>query len=48
MSPLNRRRFLKSSALATSALMAAPAIGRAGVSANDKMGVAIIGSMAAV
>lgn len=43
MSPLNRRRFLKTSAIAASSVMAAPVIGRAGVSANEKMGVAIVG-----
>ena len=43
MSQLNRRRFLKTSAAAASAVMAAPAIGRAGQSANDKLGVAIVG-----
>lgn len=43
MSQFNRRRFLKASAVATSAFLAAPAIGRAGISANDKLGVAIVG-----
>ncbi len=43
MSSLNRRRFLKSSALGASAFLAAPVIGRAGISANDKLGVAVIG-----
>ena len=43
MSPLNRRRFLKTSAIAASSVMAAPAIGRAGFSANEKLGVAIVG-----
>ncbi len=42
MSPLNRRRFLKTSA-AASAVFAAPAILRAGLSPNEKMGVAVIG-----
>ena len=43
MSQFNRRRFLKSSAVAASAILAAPAIGRAGISANEKLGVAVIG-----
>jgi len=43
MSQLNRRRFLKTSAIAVSSVMAAPAIGRAGFSANEKLGVAIVG-----
>jgi predicted dehydrogenase len=44
MSQFNRRRFLKSSAVASSAFMFAPAIGRAGMSANEKLGVAVIGA----
>lgn len=44
MSQSNRRRFLKSSVVASSAFMFAPAIGRAGISANDKLGVAVIGA----
>lgn len=42
MSQFNRRRFLKTSAAASS-LMFAPAIGRAGMSQNEKLGVAVIG-----
>ena len=42
MSQFNRRRFLKTSA-AASVLFAAPAIGRAGLSQNEKLGVAVIG-----
>lgn len=42
MSQFNRRRFLKTSA-AASVVFAAPAIGRAGMSQNDKLGVAVIG-----
>ena len=43
MRRLNRRRFLGSSAASASLMFAAPAIGRAGVSANEKLGVAIVG-----
>ncbi len=43
MSQFNRRRFLKSSAVA-SAFLVAPAIGRAGISQNEKLGVAVIGA----
>ncbi len=44
MSQFNRRRFLKTSAAATSAFMVAPTIGRAGMSQNEKLGVAVIGA----
>jgi predicted dehydrogenase len=39
----DRRQFLKASAAAASTVFAAPAIGRAGISANEKMGVAVVG-----
>ncbi|MFN8708418.1 MAG: twin-arginine translocation signal domain-containing protein [Planctomyces sp.] len=39
----DRRQFLKASAVAASTVFAAPAIGRAGISANEKMGVAVVG-----
>lgn len=42
MTSLNRRRFL-STTTAASLAFAAPAIGRAGTSANDKIGVAVVG-----
>ena len=42
MSQFNRRRFLKSSAVTSSALMFAPAIGRAGICADEERGVAVI------
>ncbi|MCR9201061.1 MAG: Gfo/Idh/MocA family oxidoreductase [Planctomycetaceae bacterium] len=42
MSQVSRRSFVKSSAIAGAAL-AAPAIGRAGVSANEKMGACVVG-----
>lgn len=43
MSRANRRSFLKTSAVATSSFLAAPAILRAGVGPNDKIGVAVVG-----
>ena len=43
MAQLNRRNFLRTSAAAASTVFAAPAIGRAGISANDKIGVVVIG-----
>ncbi|MEY2725935.1 MAG: Glucose--fructose oxidoreductase precursor [Planctomycetota bacterium] len=43
MSQLKRRSFLRSSVQSASLLLAAPAIGRAGVSANEKLGVAVVG-----
>lgn len=43
MSRQNRRGFLKSSVAAASAVFAAPAILRAGMSPNEKLGVAIVG-----
>lgn len=42
MAQVTRRTFVKSSALA-SAVIAAPAIGRAGTSANEKMGGCVVG-----
>lgn len=42
MAQVSRRTFVKSSALA-SAVMAAPAIGRAGTSANEKLGGCVVG-----
>ena len=43
MSRTNRRSFLKTSAVATSSFLAAPAILRAGVGPNAKIGVAVVG-----
>lgn len=43
MSQYSRRRFISSSTAAAAALFAAPSIGRAGISANDRVGVAIVG-----
>ncbi len=43
MRKLQRRGFLATSAGAASLAIAAPAIGRAGMSPNDKLGVAIVG-----
>jgi len=43
MSQMKRRAFLKTTAITGSALFAAPAIGRAGMSANAKIGVAVVG-----
>lgn len=43
MSSLNRRDFVKSAAAAGAAFTLAPAIGRAGVSANDKIGACVVG-----
>lgn len=43
MSRLNRRHFLKTSAVAASTVLAAPAIGRAGLAASEKLGVVVVG-----
>lgn len=43
MSQFNRRKFIRTSAAAASAVFAVPGIGRAGISANDKIGVAVVG-----
>ncbi|MBL8815770.1 MAG: Gfo/Idh/MocA family oxidoreductase [Planctomyces sp.] len=43
MSAQSRRRFLKSSVAAASAVFSAPAILRAGTSPNEKIGVAVVG-----
>ena len=44
MAQFSRRKFIKTSAVAAaSATFAAPAIGRAGTSANDKIGVCVVG-----
>jgi len=43
MTSVNRRDFVKSAAAAGAAFAFAPAIGRAGVSANDKVGVCVVG-----
>lgn len=43
MSQVNRRAFVKTSVAAGAAFTAAPAIGRAGVSANDRIGVCVVG-----
>lgn len=43
MSQFSRRQFIKTSAVAASTVFAAPAIGRAGTAANDKIGVAVVG-----
>lgn len=43
MSSLNRRSFVKTAAAASAAFTVAPAIGRAGVSANDKIGACVVG-----
>ena len=43
MTNLNRRTFVKATAATGAAMAVAPAIGRAGVSANDKIGVCVVG-----
>ena len=43
MTKSTRRSFVKTSAVAGAAFMAAPAIGRAGISANEKLGGCVIG-----
>lgn len=43
MSSLNRRNFVKTAAAAGAAYSLAPAIGRAGVSANDTIGACVVG-----
>lgn len=43
MSKSTRRTFVKASAVAGAAFMAAPAIGRAGISANEKLGGCVVG-----
>jgi predicted dehydrogenase len=43
MKRLHRRDFVKTSAVAGAALSVAPAIGRAGTAANDKIGVCVVG-----
>jgi predicted dehydrogenase len=43
MSVLNRRRFVKTAVVAGAAFSVAPAVGRAGVSANEKVGACVVG-----
>jgi len=43
MSSVNRRQFVKSAAATGAAFAVAPAIGRAGTSANDKIGACVVG-----
>lgn len=43
MSSFNRRQFVKTAAAAGAAFSVAPAIGRAGTSANDKIGTCVVG-----
>ena len=43
MSNLNRRDFVKSAAAASAAFAVAPAIGRPGTAANDKIGACVVG-----
>lgn len=43
MSSLNRRDFVKTAALTGAAFAVAPAIGRAGISANDRIGACVVG-----
>ena len=43
MSRQTRRSFVKTTAAAGAAFAAAPAIGRAGLAANDKIGACVVG-----